>query len=45
LLRKGDRQSLGRLALLLCVLWSATAMGAVRAKTDIVTLQNGDRIT
>jgi hypothetical protein len=44
-LRKADWQSLGRLALLLCVLCSATAMGAVRAKTDIVTLQNGDRIT
>jgi Protein of unknown function, DUF481 len=45
LLRKGDWQSLGRLTLLLCALWADTAMGAARAKTDIVTLQNGDRIT
>jgi hypothetical protein len=35
----------GRLALLACALWLDTAVAAERAKTDIVTLQNGDRIT
>jgi hypothetical protein len=43
--RRGDWRSLGRLALLLCTLCAETALGAERAKTDIVTLQNGDRIT
>jgi hypothetical protein len=42
---KSDWQSLGQIALLLCALWFDSAAGAERAKTDIVTLQNGDRIT
>jgi Protein of unknown function, DUF481 len=45
LVRKSDWRWFGRLALLACALWLDTAMGAERAKTDIVTLQNGDRIT
>ncbi len=44
-LGKGNWQSLGRLALFLCVLWADAASGAERAKTDIVMLQNGDRVT
>jgi hypothetical protein len=42
---KGDWRSLGQLALLLCALCSDSALRVERAKTDIVTLQNGDRIT
>jgi Protein of unknown function, DUF481 len=41
----GNWRWFGRLALLLCALWADAAMSAERAKTDIVTLQNGDRIT
>jgi hypothetical protein len=45
LLGNDDWQSLARLILLLCALWADSAIGAERAKTDIITLQNGDRIT
>jgi hypothetical protein len=41
----GSWRSLGCLGLLLGVFAFGSALGAERAKTDVITLQNGDRIT
>jgi hypothetical protein len=40
-----DWRWLGRLLLLCCALWLDTATAAERAKSDVVMLTNGDRIT
>ena len=43
--RTGDWRALGRLWLLLCAFAAGLAGASERAKTDVITLRNGDQVT